>query len=173
MPSAMSFVIIILLIILGSAILFLSIFGTELLKARGWEKLETLRIKFLTVWLTAGVIMLVGAFVLIVFSGDKNGNKWAKEQKEAMVKKIMESSIFVHGTSADTAKLVSECFIEKYTTLYTPKQMKEQNKLSNEELSKLTDVIIIECLKKYGLPKIDTSSLDDAHKGNATMQMHL
>ncbi len=173
MPSVMILVIMILLIILGSTILLLSIFGTELLKARGVEKLEALRTKFLTIWLTSGVIMLLGAFAIIVFSGDKNGNKWANEQKEAMVKKIMESSIFVHGTSADTARLVSECFIEKYTAIYTPKQMKEQNKLTNEELSKLTGVIMIECLKKYGLPKIDTSTIYDAHKGNAAMQMHL
>ena len=169
----MSLILTILLIILGSAILFLSIFGTDLLKAHGREKLETLRTKFLTIWLTVGVFMLVGAFVLIVFSGDKNSNTWAKAQKEAMVKKIMESSIFVHGTSADTARLVSECFIEKYTSIYTPKHMEEQNKLTNEELAKLTGGIMKECLKKYGLPKIDTSSIDYAHKGPVTIQMHL
>jgi len=173
MPLTISTVLTIVLILLGSTILFFTVFGTELLKIKGKEKLEQVRKKFITLWLLAGVIFLAAAFSIIVFYGDKSSNKWTKEQKEDMIKKIMESSIFMHGTGQDTARLVSECFIEKYTAIYTPAQMKQQNKLSNEELSKLTSGMMLECLKKYGLPKIDTSNTDDPHKGSQIKQMSL
>jgi hypothetical protein len=173
MSATLNSIIIIFLIVIGSFLLFISIFGAEFFKSMKREKLELLRRKFMTAWLTAGVILLLAAFSLIVFGGDKSGNEWTKEEKEAMAKKIMESSIFVHGTAADTAKLVSECFIEKYTGIYTPKQMKEQNKMSNEELSKITSIIMIECLKKYGLPRIDTTMTDHRLKDNPATQTHL
>jgi len=172
MPVVLHLILIVILIILGSVLLFFSIFGTELLKFKNEEKIAVLRSRFLTLWLTIGAIFLVSAFSLIVFSGDKNGNKWTSEQKEAMVKKIMESSIFIHGTGADTARLVSQCFIEKYTSIYTPNQMKEHDKLSNEELAKVTSVIMVDCLKKYGLPKIDSSSMEETHRASSR-QMHL
>ena len=172
MSAVLHLILVVILIILGSVLLFFSIFGTELLKIKNKEKIGAHRTRYLTLWLTIGSILLVSAFSLIVFSGDRNGNKWTMDQKEAMVKKIMESSIFIHGTGADTARLVSECFIEKYTRIYTPAQMKEQDKLSNEELAKVTSVIMVECLKKYGLPKIDRSSVDETHRASS-IQMHL
>jgi hypothetical protein len=172
MSATLHSVLVVVLIILGSALLFFSIFGTEVLKLQNSAKIDQLRSRFISLWLTAGVLLLVGAFSMIVFSGNKYRNAWTKEEKEVMVKKIMESSIFIHGTNPDTARLVSDCFIEKYTSLYTPSQMKEQNKLSTEELAKITNSLMIECLKKYGLPKIDTAGLDEHTNGKA-IQMHL
>jgi hypothetical protein len=173
MPDFLTIIIIALLIITGSSILLIAIFGGSLITLKGKVKLEVIRRKYNTLLLTVGVLLLLGAFSIIAFSGNHSSNKWTSEEKEQMVRKIMESSIFIHGIGADTARLVSECFINKYTATYTPEQMKEQNRMSNEEISKLTSVIMIECLKKYGLPKINTTPLEHGQIQSSAKQMHL
>jgi len=159
MPNILNLAIIILLILFGSAILFFAFFGTRLLNFHRIDKVEIIRRKYSTVFLTIATILLIGAFSLIVFHGNHEVNSWTNEQKEEMIKKIMESSIFIHGIRTDTARLVSECFINKYTSNYTPMQMREHNKMSNEDISRITSVLMIECLKKYGLPAIDTTAI--------------
>jgi hypothetical protein len=159
MSSQLSLILICLSILLGSAIIYFVIFGAGLMNARGSEKLETLRNNCKTLILTIGVLFILGAFSLIIRPVKHNEVSWTTEQKDAMVKKIMESSIFVHGIGSDTARLISECFINKYTSIYTPMQMREQNKLTNEQISKLTNILMTECLKNYGLPMIDTSTI--------------
>jgi hypothetical protein len=159
MPNILSLIIILLLIIAGSYILLLSIFGARLIMPGIRDKFEQFRTKNNTVFLTLGVILILGAFSLIIYPQHPRENGWTSVQKEEMIKKIMESSIFVHGIGNDTARLISECFIDKYTRTYSPVEMKEQNKMSNEDIARLTSVIMIECLKKYGLPLIDTSAL--------------
>ena len=159
MTNILALAIIFLFIIIGSSILFLAIFGARLINLHGRDKLEILRKKYNTLLLTSGVILILGAFSIMVFPGNLPDNKWTKEHKQEMIKKIMESSILVHGVGIDTARLVSECFINKYTSTYTPMQMREQNKMSNDDISRLASAIMIECLKKYGLPVIDTSAL--------------
>jgi hypothetical protein len=173
MPNFLTIIVIALLIITGSSILLIAIFGGRLMTLKGKVKLEVVRRKYNTLLLTIGVLLLLGAFSIIAFSGNGSSNQWTSEEKEQMVRKIMESSIFVHGIGADTARLVSECFIEKYTASYTHEQMKEQNKMSNEEISKLTSKFMIDCLKKYGLPKINTTPFDHGQIQSSAKQMHL
>jgi hypothetical protein len=156
MPDILSITIIFLLIIIGSSLLFFTIFGLEIISSRGNDKMEKIRKKYSTLLLTIGVILIIGAFSVIISPANHPDNKWTNEQKEEMIKKIMESSIFIHGIGTDTARLVSECFIGNYTRTYSPLEMREQNKMSNKDISRLTSVIMIECLKKYGLPMIDT-----------------
>ena len=159
MLNILNLIIIILFIIIGSVILFFAIFGTRLLNFHGNDKVEIFRQKYNTVIFSGAIILLIGAFSLMVFHGNNDDTNWTKEQKEEMVRKIMEGSIFIHGIGADTARLVSECFINKYTGMYTPRQMREQNKMSNEDISRLTSAMMIECLRKFGLPLMDTTAM--------------
>lgn len=159
MLNILNLTLIVLLIILGSSILFFTIFGTSLINISLSGKLDLVRKKYSTLLLTIAVLMLLGAFSIIVLPSNHAANTWSDEQKEVMIKKIMESSIFVHGIGADTARLVSECFINKYTSSYTPSQMKEQNKMNNNDILRITSELMTECLRNYGLPVIDTTSL--------------
>jgi hypothetical protein len=159
MLNILNLTLIVLLIILGSSILFFTIFGTSLINISLSGKLDLVRKKYSTLLLTIAVLMLLGAFSIIVLPSNHAANTWSDEQKEVMIKKIMESSIFVHGIGADTVRLVSECFINKYTSSYTPSQMKEQNKMNNNDILRITSELMTECLRNYGLPVIDTTSL--------------
>jgi hypothetical protein len=82
----------------------------------------------------------------------KIANKtWTQTQKDEMKQSLIKSSAYLMSINPDTADLVSSCFVEKYTKLFTIKDYLDHDKLPQEKYIEITMPIIKECFEQYGL----------------------
>jgi hypothetical protein len=103
-------------------------------------------------------LMIWGIFNVIVPSlnsynlDNKNEKKeWTNEQKEQMIKQVINSSRLLKSINQDTASLVAKCFVDKYTTKFTLEESWEQDKMPQEQVMPLVKPLIIDCMHQYGL----------------------
>ena len=67
------------------------------------------------------------------------------------MEQIINSSNYLKSINPDTARLVSKCFVDKYTEKYTIEDSWKQDKMTQEQIMQITMPIMKECLKQYGL----------------------
>lgn len=147
MPSITEITIVILFILLGSLLIILKAAETSF---AGKPRLAAWIAEYGSTGFYTGIIMIVLAIALVVRPAVMLSDRWHEDEKEQMIGKLMESSEILRHMDSDTARMVAECFIDKYTHQFTPSQMKEQNKLTEEQISAITDPIMNDCLRKYG-----------------------
>ncbi len=147
MPTITEIIIVIVLILLGSLLIILK--AAETLFA-GKPRLAAWIAEYGSTGFYTGIIMIILAIALVARPAVMHSDRWHEDEKEQMIGKLMESSEILRHMDTDTARMVAECFIDKYTHQYTPSQMKEQNKLTEEQISEITDPIMNDCLRKYG-----------------------
>ena len=110
-----------------------------------------------------GVTLVIFGFIEIIFTSlnpyftenTKANNGWTIEQKEQLTIQIINNSDFLKSINPDTAKLVSECFVEKYSAMFTFEDLQKQDKLPQEQVIQISMPMIKDCLRQYGLKTID------------------
>lgn len=81
----------------------------------------------------------------------KETKNWTIEQKEQLMEQIINSSNYLKSINPDTARLVSKCFVDKYTEKYTIDDSWKQDKMTQEQVMQITMPIMNECFKQYEL----------------------
>ena len=76
---------------------------------------------------------------------------WTQERKETMVLQVIESSNYLKSINSDTAKLISNCFVEKYAKIFTFEDIHKQEKMTQEQVIELTMPLFKECFEYYGI----------------------
>jgi hypothetical protein len=76
---------------------------------------------------------------------------WTVEQKQQLMEQIINGSVYLKSINYDTARMVSSCFVDKYTQKYTVDNLWELDKMTQEEVKQISMPILNECLQKYDL----------------------
>jgi Na+-translocating ferredoxin:NAD+ oxidoreductase RnfG subunit len=103
------------------------------------------------------VIMIFGISYLLFPSlnpykiDNKNAKEWTIEQKEQLIKQVINSSNLLKSINQDTARLIAKCFVDKYTTKFTHEESSKQDKMPPEEVMPLVTPLIQDCLHQYGI----------------------
>ena len=133
-------------------------FGIIKLKAKKPEDEERMivwRKKFGRLFKIGGiVILIIGVFLLIAPDSNKEHGNWTQSQKEQLKQQVINSSKFLQSINPDTADSVATCFVDKYTKKFTLQESWEQDKMTQEQVIKLTMPIMRECFESYGI-KLD------------------
>lgn len=162
MPATNQIVLVVFLVLAGSVLIILKLAEPLFAQRR---KLSAYNREYGAFGFYAGILMVPFALFMIARPALQKRDRWHEDEKEQMVEKVMESSQILKSMDTDTARLVAECFIEAYTQKYKPSEMREQNKLSEEDIAVITDPIMNICLRKYGF-------LQHQHVDSGSMHMH-
>jgi len=106
-----------------------------------------------------GIVLLIIGLLYVVFPSinalNFNNNKakgdWTQEQKDEMVIKVINSINSHNSINSDTVKLISKCFVDKYTAKYTLDDAWKQDKMTQEQQMNIAQPIMLDCLKQYGI----------------------
>jgi len=103
-------------------------------------------------------LMIWGIFNLIIPSlnpyhiDNKDEKKgWTIEQKEQMIKQVINSSNLLKSINQDTARLVAKCFVDKYTEKFTLEESWKQDKMTQEQVMPIIMPLIQNCMHLYGI----------------------
>jgi hypothetical protein len=79
--------------------------------------------------------------------------EWTSELKLSMKKDILSGSKKLQSMNTDTASIVLDCFVEKYTQQYSVQDYSNIYKLSSIELQKIVNPIMSRCYAESGVTK--------------------
>ena len=140
--------------------LFITLIGFDIIKLKAKKTEDEARMvewrkKFGKFFKIGGiVILIIGVFLLIALDSESEPANWTQSQKDQMKQQVINSSNFLQSINPDTADLVVTCFVDKYTEKFTLKESWEQDKMTQEQVIKLTMPIMRECFESYGI-KLD------------------
>jgi hypothetical protein len=137
--------------------LIITLIGFEIIKLKAKkpadeERMIVWRKKFGKFIKIGGIVILImGVLLLIAPDSDKESANWSHSKKEEMKKIVMNSSNFLQSMNPDTADIVVTCFVDKYTEKFTLQESWEQDKMTQEQIMKLTMPLWNECFELYGI----------------------
>ena len=85
------------------------------------------------------------------FEKKQESKNWTQGQKETMIKQVINGSNYLKSINSDTANLVANCFVDKYTKKFSLDDAWKQEELTQEQRMKLALPLMKGCLKQYGL----------------------
>jgi hypothetical protein len=102
--------------------------------------------------MTWGIINLIVPSLNPYNFDNKNDKKeWTNEQKEQMIKQMINGSKLLKSINQDTAILIAKCFVDKYTIKFTHEESRKQDKLPQEQVMPIVMPLIRDCMHQYGI----------------------